>query len=120
MIEVILEWIRDPNKILFLLGILIGFNTGYNFSDFDEWIRSKIPDDFKSTFTYYLIDKLLKIIHHYMLGLAIVILYYPPTSWFRLICVGFGLGLFIEETDVFIKDVKRVLEKLKKLKELRV
>ena len=109
----------DPNTIIFILGCLIGFNTGWNFSDFDEWIRNKIPQDFKNTFTYYIIDKILRIIHHYMIGLGIIILFYPPHSLLSRLCFGFGIGLFIEEADVFIKDVKKLTEKLKKLRSLQ-
>jgi len=116
--ETIIDLIKDTNTIIFILGTLIGFNTGWNFSDFDDWIKKKIPEDFKDTFTYYIIDKILKIIHHYMIGLGIAILFYPPHNQLSLLCLGFGLGLFIEETDIFTRDLRKLTEKFKKLKSL--
>ena len=107
----------DPNTIIFILGILTGFNTGWNFSDFDEWVISRIPKDFRNTFTFYVVSRMLKAIHHYMLGLLIVVLFYPPHSLLSLFCLGFGLGLFIEEADVFVSDMKKIGKKLKLLKE---
>lgn len=103
----------DPVFLRFLLGLLIGFNTGWSFSDFDEWILGKFPEDFKDTFTFYLVSHLLKAIHHYMIGIIIMILFYPPHNTISLICFGFGLGLFIEELDVFYSDLKKIKEKVK-------
>ena len=103
----------DPQQLTFILGVLFGFNTGWSFSDFDEWILSRIPEDFRNTFTFYLISHLLKAIHHYMLGIIIIILFYPPHNPISLFCLGFGMGLFIEELDVFYSDIKKIKEKVK-------
>ena len=105
----------DPTQLVLILGILFGFNTGWSFSDFDEWILNKIPEDFKGTFTFYLIKGLLKAIHHYMIGIILMILVYPPSGVVSLFFFGFGLGLFLEETDVFISDIKKIEKKVKKL-----
>jgi len=103
----------DPNQLVLILGILFGFNTGWSFSDFDEWITSKFPEDFKNTFTFYLISHLLRAIHHYMIGIVIMVLTYPPSGSISLFLFGFGLGLFIEELDVFYSDLKKIKEKVK-------
>ena len=94
----------------------MGFNTGWSFSDFDEWVREKIPDDFKGTFTYYLIDKLFRAVHHYMIGILIMLFYCPPSGLASLSAFAFGLGLFLEEADVFLSDLNKIKNSIRKLK----
>ena len=106
----------DVETLIVILGLLFGFNTAYCFSDFDEWITKKVPKDFKTTFTWYLVSRLLKAVHHYMIGIIIMILFYPPHSTISLFVFSTGLGIFLEETDVFISDLKKVVNRIKKLK----
>lgn len=110
----------DQNTIIFLLGMLLGLGFGRNFRDLDAFIRKKIPEDFKGTFTYYIISGILRTVHHYMIGLLIMAFYYSPAmSRLSLFLFSFGLGLFLDEVDLFLKDLKRCLDGIRKLRRSR-
>ena len=105
----------DIETLIVILGILFGFNVAWSFADFDEWITKRVPEDFKNTFTWYVISRLLKATHHYMIGLLIMILFYPHSTP-SLFVFAMGTGIFLEESDVFISDLKKVVNRIKKLK----
>jgi len=116
MIQQVIPLPIGKDQLVFILGLLIGFNTGWSFSDFDEWVRGKFPDDFKDSFTYYVITRLLKATHHYMWGIIIMVLFYPPSGLISTFGFAFGLGLFLEETDVFLSELGKVMRNIKKLR----
>ena len=107
------------NSLIFLIGMLLGLGIGRNFRDFDNFVKKKIPKTFKTTFTYYVISGILRTIHHYLIGLVIMALYYPPLSRLSLFFFSFGLGLFLDEVDLFLKDLKRGLNAIHKLRRSR-
>ena len=109
----------DQNTLIFLASMLFGLSLGRSFRDLDSFIRKRIPEDFKGTFTYYVISGLLRAIHHYLIGLVIMAVYYPPTSRISLAFFSFGLGLVLDEIDLFLKDLKRCLDGIRKLRGLR-
>jgi len=109
----------DQNTLIFLLGMLLGLGLGRNFRDLDSFIRKKIPKDFKGSFTYYIVSGILRTVHHYMIGLLIMALYYPPLSRLSLFLFSFGLGLFLDEVDLFLKDLKRCWNGIRKLRRSR-
>jgi len=109
----------DQNFLIFLASTLFGLSLGRSFRDLDSFIRKKIPEDFRGTFTYYVISGLLRAIHHYLIGLVIMAFYYPPTTKLALGFFSFGLGLVLDEIDLFIRDVKRCLHGLNKLRRSR-
>ena len=109
----------DIYQLLAILGVLLGFNLAKQFSDFDKWVTKRVPKDFKNTFTWYVVSRLLKAIHHYMVGIAIMVLFYPPHSLASLAMFSVGVGVFLEETPLFVSDLKKVVNRLKNLRNLR-
>jgi len=109
----------NQNTLIFLACATFGLSLGRSFRDLDNFIKKKIPNDFKDTFTYYIISGVLRAVHHYMIGLIIMAFNYPPSGKISLAFFSFGLGLTLDEIDLLIKDIRRITNAIRKLRSIR-
>ena len=97
-----------------LIGLLTGYGLASAFYDFDELVRKHYGEFMKETFWGGVLDRLLRAFHHYIIGMAIMMIYYNNYTLLGTIAFWFGVGIVVEEIDVLMSDLAKIKNKVVK------